>query len=200
MGRGWQAVWVMAKIFLSNLHRLLMNKCWKFQEGILIFVCVIAKWIKIGCNQWTPYAQHFQSIHQYSLKVQRVSMNIRGYVKGVKVPSNHFILWWFLIEQIDRAWAFDLTTGFNKKVHTISSVLCYLHGSMYQTISSILWQKAQLYLIEMTTYWLFLFSPLLEKNKSLNCSQDTRPPLGCKRRLIHSIPINPILHGLLDIR
>ena len=41
----------------------------------------------------------------------------------------------------------------------------------------------------MTTNWLFLFSPLLEKNKSINFSQDTGPPLGYKRRLIHSIPI-----------
>ena len=42
MGRGWRAVWVMAKIFLLNLRSLMMNKCWKFQEDILIFVWVIA--------------------------------------------------------------------------------------------------------------------------------------------------------------
>ena len=43
MGRGRQAVWVLAKIFSSNLQRLVMNKCWKFQEDILIFVWFIAK-------------------------------------------------------------------------------------------------------------------------------------------------------------
>ena len=27
MGHGWQTVWVMAKIFLSNLHRHMIYKC-----------------------------------------------------------------------------------------------------------------------------------------------------------------------------
>ena len=54
MGRGWQAGWVMAKIFLSNLHRHMMNKYWKFQEDTLIIVWIIAKWLKICCSQWPP--------------------------------------------------------------------------------------------------------------------------------------------------
>ena len=58
MGRGWQAVWVMAKIFISNLHKLVMNKCWKFQEDILILVWDRAKWLKICCDQWTLFG-HF---------------------------------------------------------------------------------------------------------------------------------------------
>ena len=41
MGRSWQADWATAKIFLSNLHRHVMNKCWKFQEVILILVWAI---------------------------------------------------------------------------------------------------------------------------------------------------------------
>ena len=61
MGRGWQAVWVMAKIFSSKL-KLLMNKCWKFQEDILILVWFRAKWLKNCCNQWTFYGQHYQSL------------------------------------------------------------------------------------------------------------------------------------------
>ena len=54
MGCGWQAGWVLAKIFSSNLHRHVMNKCWKFQEDSLILVWFIAEWLKICCNQWTP--------------------------------------------------------------------------------------------------------------------------------------------------
>ena len=54
IGRGWQAGWFMAKIFLSILQRHYVNKCWKFWEDNLILVCVIAKWLKICCNQWTP--------------------------------------------------------------------------------------------------------------------------------------------------
>ena len=50
----------MAKIFISNLHRLVMNKCWKFQEDILILVWFRAKWLKICCNQWTLYGQYYQ--------------------------------------------------------------------------------------------------------------------------------------------
>ena len=46
-----------AKIFLSSLHKRMMNKCWKFQEDILILVWVVAKWLKICCNQCTPNAQ-----------------------------------------------------------------------------------------------------------------------------------------------
>ena len=56
MGCGWQAGWVLAKIFSSNLHRHVMNKCWKFQEDSLILVWFIAEWLKICCNQWTPNA------------------------------------------------------------------------------------------------------------------------------------------------
>ena len=53
MGRGWQAGWVLAKIFSSNLHRHVMNKCWKFQEDSLTLVWFIAERLKICCNQWT---------------------------------------------------------------------------------------------------------------------------------------------------
>ena len=38
MGCGWQVDWATAKMFLSNLHSLVMNKCWKFQKDILIYV------------------------------------------------------------------------------------------------------------------------------------------------------------------
>ena len=57
MGCGWQAGWVMAKILLSNLHWHMMNKCWKFQDSTLILVWVMAEWLKICCNHWTPTAQ-----------------------------------------------------------------------------------------------------------------------------------------------
>ena len=58
MGRSWQADWATAKFFLSNLHRHVMNKCWKFQEVILILVWVIDKRLKICCNQWPPVGQN----------------------------------------------------------------------------------------------------------------------------------------------
>ena len=54
MGHGWQADWVTAKIFFSNLRTHEMNKCWKFQADILIHVWFRAKRLKICCNQWTP--------------------------------------------------------------------------------------------------------------------------------------------------
>ena len=57
MGRGWQADWVTAKIFFSNLRTHEMNKCWKFQADILIHVWFRAKRLKICCNQWTPKVQ-----------------------------------------------------------------------------------------------------------------------------------------------
>ena len=60
MGRGWQADWATAKIFLSNLHSHVMNKCWKFQEDILIHIQIRAKWLKICCNQWTQVVQNYQ--------------------------------------------------------------------------------------------------------------------------------------------
>ena len=56
MGRGWQAGWVMVKIFLSNLHRHVMENCWKFQKDILILVWFRNERLKICCNQWPPVA------------------------------------------------------------------------------------------------------------------------------------------------
>ena len=38
MDCGCQAVSVMDKFFLSNLHRHMVNKCWKFEDDILIVV------------------------------------------------------------------------------------------------------------------------------------------------------------------
>ena len=32
-----------------------MNKCWKFQADISIHFWFRAKWLKICCNQWTPF-------------------------------------------------------------------------------------------------------------------------------------------------
>ena len=60
MGRSWQANWAMAKIFFSNLHKHVMNKCWKFQADILIHIQIRAKWLKICCNQWTQVVQNYQ--------------------------------------------------------------------------------------------------------------------------------------------
>ena len=57
MGRGWQADWAMAKIFLSNLRKHVINKCWKFQADIFIHFWFRAKWLKICCNQWTHVGQ-----------------------------------------------------------------------------------------------------------------------------------------------
>ena len=46
MGRGWQADWAMAKIFLSNLRKHVINKCWKFHADISIHFWFRAKWLK----------------------------------------------------------------------------------------------------------------------------------------------------------
>ena len=60
MGRGGQAIQKMAKIFESNLHKFVMNKCWKFQEDILILVWFRAERLKICCNKWTPVVHYHQ--------------------------------------------------------------------------------------------------------------------------------------------
>ena len=70
MGRGWQASWVLAKIFWSNLHRHVMNKCWKFQEDILI--PVRAKWLKYCCNKWTQVAQNYQKCAAWIHLLQQI--------------------------------------------------------------------------------------------------------------------------------
>ena len=54
-GHGWQADWAMAKIFLSNLHKLMIDNCWKFQEDILFYILARGKRLKTCCNQWTLY-------------------------------------------------------------------------------------------------------------------------------------------------
>ena len=64
---GGQAVWNMAKFFFSNLHRHVMNKCWKFQKDILILVWFRAERLKICCNKW-PRIGHYL---QFCLKVTR---------------------------------------------------------------------------------------------------------------------------------
>ena len=93
MGCGWLAGWVMAKIFLSNLQRHYVNKCWKFQEDTLILVWVIAKWLKICCNQWTP------NVHQgliYTLGVhwlQQIFSHLAINQTGIKVSSWNFQHW-----------------------------------------------------------------------------------------------------------
>ena len=90
MGRGWQAVWVMAKIFISNLHRLVMNKCWKFQEDILILVWFRAKWLKICCNQWTLYGQHYQKWPKRVHWSQQIFSHLALSQTRIKISSWNF--------------------------------------------------------------------------------------------------------------
>ena len=90
MGRGWQAVWVMAKIFISNLHRLVMNKCWKFQEDILILVWFRAKWLKICCNQWTLYGQHYQKWPKRVHWLQQIFSHLALSQTRIKISSWNF--------------------------------------------------------------------------------------------------------------
>ena len=47
----------MAKNFILNLRKHVMNKCWKFQANILIYIWFRAKRLKICCNQWTHIGQ-----------------------------------------------------------------------------------------------------------------------------------------------
>ena len=49
MGRSWQADWVTVTL-LSNFHRQMISKCWKFKTG---------KWLNICCDQCTPDGQHY---------------------------------------------------------------------------------------------------------------------------------------------
>ena len=67
MGLGWQAVWVIAKFFLSNLHNYMMNKSGKFHEDILILVWVRAYWVKNCCNQRTPNVRIKISLWKFSI-------------------------------------------------------------------------------------------------------------------------------------
>ena len=58
MGRGWQADWATAKIFMSNLHKHVMNNCWKFQADISIHIWFRAKWLKNCCNNRPTLGNH----------------------------------------------------------------------------------------------------------------------------------------------
>ena len=70
MGCGWQADWVMAKIFLSNLHRHMMIICWKCQEDISILVWVRAEWLKICCNNRPPLGKHQQATAHFGQNLE----------------------------------------------------------------------------------------------------------------------------------
>ena len=90
MGRGWQAVWVMAKFFLSNLHRHMMNIWWKFQEDILILVWLIAEWLKIYCNSRPTLGKHQQQLPRVGLLLQQIFSHSAITQTRIKIPSWNF--------------------------------------------------------------------------------------------------------------
>ena len=90
MGRGWQADCVGTKTFLSIWHKLVMNKCWKFQEDILILVWVRAKWLKICCNQWTLYGQHYQKWPKRVHWLQQIFSHLALTQTRIKISSWNF--------------------------------------------------------------------------------------------------------------
>ena len=90
MGRGWQAVWVLAKIFLSNLHRHMMNECWKFQEFILILVWLTAEWLKIYCNSTPTLGKHQRQLPRVGLLLQRIFSHSAITQTRIKISSWNF--------------------------------------------------------------------------------------------------------------
>ena len=90
MDCGWQAGWVMAKIFLSNLHRHMMNKCWKFQEDILILVWVIAEWLKICCNNRPPLGKHQHQLPRGGLLLQQIFSLLALNQTWIKISAWNF--------------------------------------------------------------------------------------------------------------
>ena len=80
----------MAKNFLSNLHRHVMNKCWKFQEDILIFVWIIEEWLKICCNQWPPHAQPHQKLASGGHWLQQIFSLLSITQTRIKITSWNF--------------------------------------------------------------------------------------------------------------
>ena len=90
MGRRWQAVWAMAKILLSNVHRHMMNKCWKFQENPLILVWFIAERLKIYCNNRPPLGKHQQQLPRGGLLLQQIFSHSAITQTRIKVFSWNF--------------------------------------------------------------------------------------------------------------
>ena len=90
MGRGWQADCAMAKIFLSNLRKHVMNICWKFQGNILILVWARGKRLKICCNQWTPFGHQVTKCPNGVHWLQQIFSHLALNQKWIEISAWNF--------------------------------------------------------------------------------------------------------------
>ena len=90
MGHSRQADWVMAKFFLSNLHRHMINICWKFQEDILILVWLIAEWLKIYCNSRPTLGNCCWCLPRVGLLLQQIFSDSAITQTKIKISSWNF--------------------------------------------------------------------------------------------------------------
>ena len=81
---------ISAKIFLSNLHRHMMNICWKFQKDIWILVWVIAEWLKICCISRPTLGIHQQQLPRVGLLLQQIFSHSAISQTRIKISSWNF--------------------------------------------------------------------------------------------------------------
>ena len=90
MGRGWQADWAMAKIFLSNLRKHVINKCWKFQADISIHIWLRAKWLKNCRNKLTQVGQNYQKCTTWVHWLQQIFSLLALNQTWIKISAWNF--------------------------------------------------------------------------------------------------------------
>ena len=67
-----------------------MNKCWKFQEDILILVWFRAERLKICCNKWTPVVHYHQKWTAGVHLLQQIFAYIAINQTKIKISSWNF--------------------------------------------------------------------------------------------------------------
>ena len=90
MGCGWQADWATAKIFLSNLHKHVINKCWKFQEDILIYIWFRAKWLKNCCNNRPTLGNRKSGLPRVGHWLQQIFSHLALNQKWIEISAWNF--------------------------------------------------------------------------------------------------------------
>ena len=161
MGRGWQADWAMTKIFLSNLRKHVMNKCWKFQADISIHIWFRAKWLKICCNQWTHVVQHESICPTWVHWLQQIFSYLALNQKWIKISAWNFQH--LLITCLHKL---------DKKILAIAQSACQLQPILAKTLDAssdhICWDiSKRKKLVRFWTYWSNLLKGFFNISKKM---------------------------------
>ena len=90
--RLWLADWLSySQFFLSNLHRLVMKKCWKFQEVILIHIWIRAKWLKNCCNNRPTLGNPKNGLSRVGHLFQQILGHLAITPTRIKISSWNFL-------------------------------------------------------------------------------------------------------------